>query len=66
MEGTKTFKPTATTVGTATNTELNVPNNKGQNLPSTGGMGTTLLYTVGGLMVVGAAAVYVSKKRIDA
>lgn len=66
MEGIKTFKPSAQTVGTASNTKLDVPNNKGQNLPSTGGMGTTLMYTVGGMMVVGAAAIYVTKKRTNA
>ncbi len=39
-------------------------NKKGSKLPTTGGMGTTLLYTVGGLLVVGAGSMLVSKKRI--
>ena len=33
-------------------------------LPSTGGMGTTLFYIVGGLMVVCAGVVLVTKKRM--
>lgn len=33
-----------------------VGNNKGSSLPSTGGMGTTILYTVGAIIVLAAAA----------
>lgn len=40
-----------------------VENEKGVELPSTGGMGTILFYTVGGIMVVGAGVVLVTKKR---
>ena len=42
--------------------ELTVENRSG-NLPSTGGMGTKLFYTVGGLLMAGAAIVLVIKKR---
>ena len=42
----------------------NVVNNKGTELPSTGGMGTTILYTIGGIMLVGGAIALVSKKRV--
>ena len=41
-----------------------VTNRKGQELPSTGGMGTTILYTIGGIMLVGGAIALVSKKRV--
>ena len=40
-----------------------VVNNKGTELPSTGGMGTTILYVVGGVMVAGAAVYLLTKKR---
>ncbi|MBQ9317997.1 MAG: LPXTG cell wall anchor domain-containing protein, partial [Atopobiaceae bacterium] len=33
-------------------------------LPSTGGMGTTLFYVVGGLMVAGAAIALIAKNRV--
>ncbi len=42
--------------------ELTVENRSG-NLPSTGGMGTKLFYTIGGLLMAGAAIVLVIKKR---
>lgn len=41
-----------------------VENKKGTPLPSTGGMGTTLFYVVGGLLVVGAAVTMVVRKRM--
>ncbi len=40
-----------------------VVNKQGSNLPSTGGMGTKLFYTIGGLLMAGAAIVLVIKKR---
>lgn len=43
---------------------FNVVNNKGTTLPSTGGMGTTIFYTLGGVLVVGAAILLVTKKRV--
>ena len=44
---------------------VHVVNNPGKELPSTGGMGTTLFYIGGGVLVVGAAALFVLKKRKD-
>ena len=52
-----------TTDGKRGHVALEVENNKGTELPSTGGMGTILFYTVGGIMVVGAGVVLVTKKR---
>ena len=40
-----------------------VKNEKGVNLPSTGGMGTYLFYGIGGAIALGAGVVLVSKKR---
>lgn len=41
-----------------------VMNQRGAELPSTGGMGTTLFYIVGAVMVLGSAVVFVTKKRM--
>lgn len=40
-----------------------IENNKGTTLPSTGGIGTTIFYVVGGILVVGAAVLLIAKKR---
>ena len=42
---------------------VHVVNKPGKALPSTGGMGTALFYIGGGVLVVGAAALFVLKKR---
>lgn len=44
----------------------NVVNKKGATLPSTGGMGTTILYVVGTILVLAAGILLVTKKRMDA
>lgn len=44
----------------------NVVNKKGSVLPSTGGMGTTILYVVGTILVLVAGILLVTKKRMDA
>jgi len=40
-----------------------VTNNQGTELPSTGGIGTTIFYIVGGILLVGAAIILVSRRR---
>lgn len=45
--------------------EVTVENNKGTELPETGGMGTTLFYLIGGILVIGAAVLLVAKKRMN-
>lgn len=48
----------------STDLSTNVVNQSGAELPSTGGIGTTIFYVVGGLLVVGAGIVLVTKKRM--
>ena len=43
-----------------------IENKQGSILPSTGGMGTTILYIAGAILVIGAGVVLVSKKRMGA
>ena len=43
-----------------------VENKTGTELPSTGGIGTTIFYALGGLMAVGAGVLLVAKKRMEA
>lgn len=43
---------------------INIANNKGSTLPSTGGIGTTIFYVLGGTLVVGSGIALVTKKRL--
>ena len=43
--------------------KTNVINFKGSSLPSTGGIGTTIFYVAGGVLVVGAGVLLITKKR---
>lgn len=55
------------TVGTETITSENpvkVENKTGSMLPSTGGMGTTLFYIFGAILVIGSGVVLITKKRM--
>ena len=45
---------------------VTVENYKGSELPSTGGMGTTIFYVVGSILVLGAAILLITKKRMSA
>lgn len=42
-----------------------ISNTKGTELPSTGGMGTKILYTIGGLMVAAGGVFLAAKKRMN-
>ena len=46
--------------------KIQVANNQGATLPETGGMGTTLFYVIGGLLVVGAGVLLVVRIRMKA
>jgi len=43
-----------------------VTNNSGSQLPSTGGIGTTMFYVIGAALVLGAGIVMVCKRRVNA
>lgn len=49
-----------------TTQNVEVLNNSGTLLPSTGGMGTTLIYLIGGALVLGSGFVLANKKRAKA
>lgn len=45
--------------------KIKVLNQTGAELPSTGGIGTTIFYVLGGILVVGAGVLLVTKKRMS-
>lgn len=57
-----------TTTQTMTQTALTtkVNNESGNELPSTGGMGTTIFYVVGSILLIGAAVLLITRKRMNA
>ena len=46
-----------------TSAQHNIPNNQGTVLPSTGGIGTTIFYVIGGILLVGAAIILVARHK---
>ncbi|MDY5559365.1 MAG: isopeptide-forming domain-containing fimbrial protein [Candidatus Heritagella sp.] len=67
--GTKTFVVSDNekiVVGADNKLDTTIINKAGATLPSTGGMGTTLLYVIGSVLVVGAAVLLIVKKRMGA
>lgn len=68
--GTTSCKWTATVNNKAATFEenmvkLTVENNKGSVLPITGGIGTTIFYVIGGLLVCGAVVMAITKKKLS-
>ena len=53
------------TVGGKTENAITIVNNAGTTLPSTGGMGTTVFYVVGGGLMAVAVVLLVTKKRME-
>jgi LPXTG-motif cell wall-anchored protein len=45
--------------------EITIENNEGTQLPGTGGIGTTIFYVLGSLLVVGCGIVLISRKRME-
>ncbi|MBU5459317.1 isopeptide-forming domain-containing fimbrial protein [Anaerostipes sp. MSJ-23] len=45
---------------------IKVTNKSGSTLPSTGGIGTTIFYIIGGVLMLGAAVLLITKKRMSA
>ncbi len=48
---------------TYTTVVAKVNNQSGTELPSTGGIGTTIFYVIGGVLVIGAAALLIAKRK---
>ena len=67
--GNVTSTETSTTVEVILNdiaaTAIVVVNKTGAELPSTGGMGTTIFYVLGGVLMAGAAILLVTKKKMS-
>ncbi|MCC8014452.1 MAG: isopeptide-forming domain-containing fimbrial protein [Eubacterium sp.] len=52
------------TQGTSANITADVVNKSGAELPETGGMGTKIFYTLGGVLVIGAGVLLIVKRRM--
>ena len=61
----KTIKINGSEEGTGLTETVRVENKTGAVLPSTGGMGTTVFYVLGAVLVVGAGVLLVTKKRMS-
>ena len=46
--------------------EMTIENQKGTELPETGGIGTTLFYIIGAILVLGAGILLVTRRRMNA
>ncbi len=64
-DGAVTYDGAAAAAGTVA-PQVPVLNQSGSLLPSTGGIGTTIFYVVGGILVVAAGILLVTKKRMSA
>lgn len=64
LTGVITTTKVTNATGNATTSEIQVENKKGSTLPSTGGMGTTMIYIAGAILMVGAAIIFVTNKRM--
>lgn len=53
-------------VGEDNKLDTTIVNEKGATLPETGGMGTTLFYVIGGVLVLAAVVLLVTKRRMSA
>lgn len=66
LEGNESTRPINLKQNNTPADEIGVENNAGSLLPSTGGMGTTLIYLIGGALVLGSGFVLANKKRAKA
>lgn len=54
-----------TTLSSDSNVTNTIENKQGSTLPETGGMGTTIFYVLGTILVLGAAIMLIAKKRMN-
>ncbi len=54
-----------TTLTSDSNLTNTIENKQGATLPETGGIGTTLFYVIGGILVIGAAVLLITKRRMN-
>ena len=47
------------------NVEIQVENNSGSTLPETGGIGTTMFYIIGAILVIGAGVILIARRRMN-
>ena len=62
-DATATFNTTLTPAEDATLIATSIKNQSGSILPSTGGIGTTIFYIVGAILVLGAGVILVTRRR---
>ena len=55
-----------TTLSNDSNVTNTIENKQGSTLPETGGMGTTIFYVIGAILVIGAGVVLITRKRMSA
>lgn len=55
-----------TTLSSESNVTNTIENKQGSTLPETGGMGTTIFYVIGAILVIGAGVVLITRKRMSA
>ena len=53
------------TSGQTAAAEVTVVNNAGSELPSTGGIGTTIFYIAGAVLVLGAVAIIIARRKAE-
>lgn len=56
--------PSSGEIAETSATIANVENSTGTELPSTGGIGTTIFYLIGAILVIGAGVVFVTRRRM--
>ena len=61
----KLAKPVSVNVKADNSTREDVANNYGNELPSTGGIGTVIFYIVGAALVIGCGVVLISRRRVS-
>lgn len=66
LQNTASDTTTTVTIDKIAATPIVVLNQKGTTMPSTGGIGTTIFYVVGGVMVAGAVVFLLTKRRVNA